>query len=128
MVLLPSRSAEHSEAYRSILKRFKMERNAGAIVSMLPLDAFCCRLLRLVAVAPIPHHICGMDKDIGRCLKAFVATSHGPLGQIPFERAVICHPPLFLDLRRHSLTWMSISGLLRARDVRRADGQLISAD
>jgi hypothetical protein len=105
-----------------------MGRNARAIVSMLPLDAFCCGLLRLVTVAPIPNHICGMDKDIGRCLKAFVATLHGPLGQIPFERAVMRHLPLFLDLRRHGLTWMSIAGLLRARDVRRADGQLISAD
>jgi hypothetical protein len=34
------------QAFRSILKRFKMERNARAIVSMLPLDAFCCDLLR----------------------------------------------------------------------------------
>jgi hypothetical protein len=49
MVLLPSRSAEHSEAFRCILKRFKMDRNARATASMLPLDAFCCGLMQLVA-------------------------------------------------------------------------------
>jgi hypothetical protein len=58
-----------------------------------------------------------MDKDIDRGLKAFVATLQGPLGQIPFERAVMRHLPLFLDLRRRGPTRTSIAGLLRARDV-----------
>ena len=45
-----------------------MERNVRAIVSMLPLDAFCCRLMRLVAVASSRHHNRGMDEDIDRRL------------------------------------------------------------
>lgn len=64
MVLLPSRSAEHFEAFRSVSNWTKRP----AVVSLLPLDAFCCGLLRLVAVAPIPHHNRGIDKDIDRRL------------------------------------------------------------
>jgi hypothetical protein len=70
-----------------------MERNAPrAVVSLLPLDPFCCGLMRLVAFASIPHHIRSMDKDIETRLKAFVTTLPRPLGQIPIERAIMRHP------------------------------------
>jgi hypothetical protein len=77
MVLLPNRGAEHFEAFRSILKRFKMEKNARAIVSMLLLDAFYCGLLRLVTVAPIPHRICSMVKEIAERLNLHYAHRNG---------------------------------------------------
>jgi hypothetical protein len=115
----------HRRVFRSILKSNVLP---GVVFSLLPLEASCCGLMRLVAYVAIPHHISDMDKDIEKRLKAFVATLQGPMGQIPFERAVTRHLPLFLELRRHGLTWMSIAGLLRSWDVRRANGRLISAD
>src|ERR1035437_9246370 len=115
----------HRRAFRSILKSNVLP---GVVFSLLPLEACCCGLMRLVAYVAIPHHISDVEKDIEKRLKAFVATLQGPLGQIPFERAVARHLPLFLELRRHGLAWMSIAGLLRSRDVRRANGRLISAD
>ena len=47
-----------------------------------------------------PRHILGMDKEIDKGLAAFVTTLQGPFGQIPFERAVVRHLPLFLGLRQ----------------------------
>ena len=90
--------------------------------------AFCCELIRSVAVTTIPSHILGMDKEIDKGLAAFIATLQGPFGQIPFERAVMRHLPLFLGLRQRGLTWTRIASLLTARGVRRADGHPISVE
>jgi len=60
-----------------------------------------------------------MDKEIDKGLAAFTATLQGPLGQIPFERAVMRHLPLFLGLRQRGLTWTLVASLLTARGVRR---------
>ena len=125
MVPLPGTPQSISKRFEAFLKSNVLP---GVVFSLLPLEASCCGLMRLVAYVAIPHHISDMDKDIEKRLKAFVATLQGPMGQIPFERAVTRHLPLFLELRRHGLAWMSIAGLLRSRDVRRANGRLISAD
>ena len=69
-----------------------------------------------------------MDKKIEKGLAAFTATLQGPLGQIPFERAVMRHLPLFLGLRQRGLTWTRVVSLLTARGVRRADGHSISVE
>jgi hypothetical protein len=52
----------------------------------------------------------------------------GPFGQIPFERAVVRHLPLFLGLRQRGLTWTRVASLLTARGVRRANGCPISVE
>ena len=90
--------------------------------------AFRCELIRSVAVTAIPSHILGMDKDIDKGLAAFIATLQGPFGQIPFERAVVRHLPLFLGFRQRGLTWTRVVSLLTAHGVRRADGPPISAE
>ena len=90
--------------------------------------ALRCELIRSVAVTIIPSHILGMDKEIDKGLAAFVATLQGPLGQIPFERAVVRHVPLFLGLRQRGLTWTRVASLLTARGVRRANGHPISVE
>jgi hypothetical protein len=69
-----------------------------------------------------------MDKDIDKGLAAFIATLQGPFGQIPFERAVVRHLPLFLGLRQRGLTWTRVASLLTARGVRRANGCPISVE
>src|SRR5450759_3051080 len=69
-----------------------------------------------------------MDKEIDKGLAAFIATLQGPFGQIPFERAVVRHLPLFLGLRQRGLTWTGVASLLTARSVRRANGLPISVD
>jgi hypothetical protein len=94
----------------------------------LPIAALCCKLIRSVAVTAIPRHILGMDKEIDKSLAAFVTTLQGPFGQIPFERAVVRHLPLFLGLRQRGLTWTGIAGLLTGRGVRRANGHPISVE
>ncbi len=94
----------------------------------MPIAAFCCELIRSVAVTTIPRHILGVDKEINKGLAAFIATLQGPFGQIPFERAVVRHLPLFLGLRQRGLTWTSVASLLTARGVRRADGHPISVE
>jgi hypothetical protein len=76
----------------------------------------------------IPRHILGMDKEIDKGLAAFVTTLQGPFGQIPFERAVVRHLPLFLGLRQRGVTWTGIAGLLTARGVWRANGHPISVE
>ena len=85
------------------------------------IDSVCC-------VTTIPSHILGMDKEIDKGLAAFIATLQGPLGQIPFERAVMRHLPLFLGLRQRGLTWTRVASLLTARGVRRANGHPISVE
>jgi hypothetical protein len=94
----------------------------------LRIAALRCELIRSVADTIIPSHILGMDKEIDKGLAAFIATLQGPFGQIPFERAVVRHLPLFLDLRRRGLTWPGVAGLLTARGVRRANGHPISVE
>jgi hypothetical protein len=94
----------------------------------LPIAALRCELIRSVAVTVIPRHILGMDKEIDKGLAAFIATLQGPFGQIPFERAVVRHLPLFLGLRLRGLTWTGIASLLTARGVRRANGHPISVE
>ena len=69
-----------------------------------------------------------MDKEMDKGLAAFIATLQGPFGQIPFERAVVCHLPLFLGLRQSGLTWTRVASLLTAHGERRADGHPISAE
>lgn len=69
-----------------------------------------------------------MDKEIDKGLVAFIATLQGPFGQIPFERAVVRHLPLFLGLRQRGLTWTRVASLLTARGARRADGHPISVE
>jgi hypothetical protein len=95
---------------------------------LLRIAAFSCELIRSVAVTTIPTHILGMDKEIDKGLAAFIATLQGPLGQIPFERAVMRHLPLFLGLRQRGLTWTRVASLLTARGVRRANGHPISVE
>ena len=90
--------------------------------------AFRCELIRSVADTIIPSHILGMDKEIDKGLAAFIATLPGPFGQIPFERAVVRHLPLFLGLRQRGLTWTRVASLLTARGVRRANGHPISVE
>jgi hypothetical protein len=69
-----------------------------------------------------------MDKEIDKGLAAFIATLQGPFGQIPFERAVVRHLPLFLGLRQRGLTWPRVASLLTARGVRRANSHAISVE
>lgn len=90
--------------------------------------AFRCELIRSVADTIIPSHILGMDKEIDKGLAAFIATLQGPFGQIPFERAVVRHLPLFLGLRQSGLTWTRVASLLTASGVRRANGHPISVE
>jgi len=94
----------------------------------LRIAAFRCELIRSVADTITPNHILGMDKKIDKGLAAFIATLQGPFGQIPFERAVVRHLPLFLGLRQRGLTWTRVTSLLTARGVRRADGHPISVE
>ena len=94
----------------------------------MPIAAFCCELIRSVADTIIPDHILGMDKEMDKGFAAFIATLQGPFGQIPFERAVVRHLPLFLGLRQRGLTWPRVASLLTAHGVRRADGHPISAE
>jgi hypothetical protein len=75
----------------------------------LRIAAFRCELIRSVADTIIPSHILGMDKEIDKGLAAFIATLQGPFGQIPFERAVVRHLPLFLGLRQRGLTWTRVA-------------------
>jgi hypothetical protein len=94
----------------------------------LRIAAFRCELIQSVADTIIPNHILGMDKEIDKGLAAFIATLQGPFGQIPFERAVVRHLPLFLGLRQRGLTWTRVASLLTARGVRRANGHPISVE
>jgi hypothetical protein len=92
----------------------------------LRIAAFRCGLIQSVADAIIPSHILGMDKEIDKGLVAFIATLQGPFGQIPFERAVVRHLPLFLGLRQRGLTGTRVASLLTARGVRPNFGRAIA--
>ena len=56
-----------------------------------------------------------MDKAIDKGLAAFIATLQEPFGQIPFEREVVRHLPLFLGLRQRGITWTHVARLTASR-------------
>jgi len=113
---------KQNETFRSIPQHFV------TAVGLLRIAAFRCELIRSVAETVIASHIHGMAKAIEKGLAAFIATLQGPFGQIPFERAVARHLPLFHSLRDRGLTWSCMASLLAARGVRRANGQPISVE
>ncbi|MCA3581743.1 MAG: hypothetical protein IOC66_39275 [Burkholderia sp.] len=69
-----------------------------------------------------------MNSDLRRRLKALADDLEGPLGRIPFDRALRGHIGLFEELRREGCTWSQLSRALAAVGVRRADGRTVSAD
>lgn len=69
-----------------------------------------------------------MNSDLRRRLKALADDLEGPLGRIPFDRALRGHIGLFEELRREGCTWSQLSRALAAVGVRRADGGTVSAD
>src|SRR5712664_3416975 len=69
-----------------------------------------------------------MNSDVRRRLKALADDLEGPLGRIPFDRALRRHIDLFDELRREGCTWSQLARALAAVGVRRADGGTISAD
>jgi hypothetical protein len=69
-----------------------------------------------------------MNSDLRRRLKAVADDLEGPLGRIPFDRALRGHIDLFEELRREGCSWLQLARALAAVGVRRADGGTISAD
>jgi hypothetical protein len=69
-----------------------------------------------------------MNSDVRRRLKALADDLEGPLGRIPFDRALRGHIDLFGELRRQGCSWSQLAQALAAVGVRRADGETISAD
>jgi hypothetical protein len=69
-----------------------------------------------------------MNSDVRRRLKALADDLEGPLGRIPFDRALREHIGLFEELRREGCTWLQLAQALTAVGVRRADGGMVSAD
>ncbi len=69
-----------------------------------------------------------MNSDVRRRLKALADDLEGPLGRIPFDRALRGHIDLFEELRREGCSWSQLARALAAVGVRRADGGTISAD
>ncbi|MFO1108415.1 MAG: hypothetical protein U1E61_04470 [Bradyrhizobium sp.] len=69
-----------------------------------------------------------MNSDVRRRLKALADDLEGPLGRIPFDRALRRHINLFEELRREGCSWSQLARALAAVGVRRADGETISAD
>jgi hypothetical protein len=69
-----------------------------------------------------------MNSDVRRRLKALADDLEGPLGRIPFDRALREHIGVFEKLRREGCTWSQLARALAAVGVRRADGEIISAD
>ncbi len=69
-----------------------------------------------------------MDSDLRRRLKALADDLEGPLGRIPFDRALRGHIDLFEELRREGCSWSQLARALAAVGIRRADGCTISAD
>ena len=69
-----------------------------------------------------------MNSDMRRRLKALADDLEGPLGRIPFDRALRGHIGLFEELRREGCSWSQLARALAAVGVRRADGRTISAD
>jgi len=69
-----------------------------------------------------------MNSDVRRRLKALADDLEGPLGRIPFDRALRGHIDLFEELRREGCSWSQLARALAAVGVRSADGRTISAD
>jgi len=69
-----------------------------------------------------------MNSDLRRRLKALADDLEGPLGRIPFDRALRGHIDLFEELRRKGCSWSQLARALAAVGVRRPDGGTISAD
>jgi hypothetical protein len=69
-----------------------------------------------------------MNSDLRRRMKAVADDLEGPLGRIPFDRALRGHIDLFEELRREGCSWSQLTQALAAVGVRRADGGTISAD
>jgi hypothetical protein len=69
-----------------------------------------------------------MNSDVRRRLKALADDLEGPLGRIPFDRALRRHIDLFEKLQREGCSWSQLARALAAIGVRRADGGTISAD
>ncbi|MBV8919834.1 hypothetical protein [Bradyrhizobium sp.] len=69
-----------------------------------------------------------MNSDVRRRLKALADDLEGPLGRIPFDRALRGHIDLFEELRREGCSWSQLARALAAVGVRRADGGTISSD
>ena len=69
-----------------------------------------------------------MNSDVRRRLKALADDLEGPLGRIPFDRALRGHIDVFEELRREGCSWSQLARALAAVGVRSADGRTISAD
>jgi hypothetical protein len=69
-----------------------------------------------------------MNSDVRRRLKVLADDLEGPLGRVPFDRALRAHIDLFEELRREGCSWSQLAWALAAVGVRRADGGTISAD
>ncbi len=69
-----------------------------------------------------------MNSDVRLRLKALADDLEGPLGRIPFDRALRGHIGLFEELRREGCSWSQLARALAAVGVRRPDGGTISAD
>lgn len=69
-----------------------------------------------------------MNSDVRRRLKALADDLEGPLGRIPFDRALRGHIDLFEELRCEGCSWSQLARALAAVGVRRADGGMVSAD
>tara|TARA_R100001039_G_scaffold39053_1_gene43418 strand:+ start:31 stop:528 length:498 start_codon:yes stop_codon:yes gene_type:complete len=61
-------------------------------------------------------------------LSAFAESLSGPLGHVPFDRAVRADLDLFRGLRESGATWPQIANALTAAGARRPDGSIISSD
>ena len=64
-----------------------------------------------------------MNSDVRRQLKALVADLTGPLGPMPFDRAVRRHLALFEGFRAAGYTWSQIARALAAAGIQRPDGE-----
>jgi hypothetical protein len=69
-----------------------------------------------------------MNSDLRRQLKALVDDLTGPLGPMPFDRAVRRHLALFEGFRAAGYTWSQIARALAAAGIQRPDGEGYAAE
>jgi hypothetical protein len=69
-----------------------------------------------------------MNSDLRRQLKALVDDLTGPLGPMPFDRAVRRHLALFEEFRAAGYTWSQIARALAAAGIQRPDGEGYAAE
>ena len=69
-----------------------------------------------------------MDSRTRARLSAFADSLTGPLGPVPFDRAIRADLELFRGLRDSGATWPQIASALTAAGARRPDGGIISPD